>query len=247
MRQVCLPQILPLCLKNHVPTILLWHTNMWLFHSRCLIFNCLSIPLQVWHTLLSKYLIILVLWLNIIIRLSYIWYNLYHLLSKHPKVLRVSCKNYILNIIYPYFWRQCTLSQREGILICDRVLANPFQKNITVIQVTGSSLNSKSPLSPPLYIYLPPLYIQCFLQPWSVLPLPPQSPLTVCFWLLFLLVTILLGNCVCSLLCWVFRSWSQGYQLPSPTTNSAWTFPSFAPDVDWWFFASYLSSSWYNI
>ena len=33
------PQILPLCLNYHVPKIMLWHTNMWLFSSHFLICN----------------------------------------------------------------------------------------------------------------------------------------------------------------------------------------------------------------
>ena len=62
-------QILPLLLNNHLSTVLLWHTNMWLFRSRCLIFNHPPMPLHIWNPLLPNKLVKFIICLNIRISL----------------------------------------------------------------------------------------------------------------------------------------------------------------------------------
>ena len=100
MRSVCPSQILPLCINHNVLTVLLWHTNLWSFCSHWLIFNFLPMSLQIWKPLLPNKVIQVIIWLDIRNFLSYFVYCLYPLLPWHPKVRRVSCSNYIFNIIY---------------------------------------------------------------------------------------------------------------------------------------------------
>ena len=127
-RWVCPSQILPLCLNHHVPTLLMWHINMWYFCSLCLSFNHPPMPLNTWHLLIPNNLIQVILFLDIRTWLSYVWYLLCHLPPWHPKVISVSCNNFIFNILYLPLWYQCPLYRGEGILVCDRLAANPLQK-----------------------------------------------------------------------------------------------------------------------
>ena len=99
-RWVCPSHILPLCPNHHVPTVLLWHKNMWLVHIFCLRFNHPPMPLHIWQPLLPNKLIQVIICLEIRTCLYYVWYFLYHLLTWHTKFRHVSSKNYIVNIIY---------------------------------------------------------------------------------------------------------------------------------------------------
>ena len=94
-------QILPPCSNSNVVK-----QNMWLIRSCLLRFNIQSMPLQVWHPLHPNQLIIVIIWLNISTHLSYVNYNLRHLLPWYPNVRCVSCNNNILNIIYSHFQYQ---------------------------------------------------------------------------------------------------------------------------------------------
>ena len=114
-RWVCPYQILPLCLNHNVPMVLLWHIDMWSFRSCCLRCNHPPMPLQIWQPLFPNKSTEVILYLKEIICLSYIWYNLYNLLPWHPNVCRVSCNNYIFNILHLSFQWQHSLSQREVI------------------------------------------------------------------------------------------------------------------------------------
>ena len=121
MRRVIPPYILKLRLNNHVHTVLFWHTNIWLLCISWLIFSQPSKPPQIWQPLLLNKIVQVILYLNKIFPLSYLLYNLHHLLDQHPKVFCVSCNNYILNILYLHFQYQLPLSQREFIhilLVC---------------------------------------------------------------------------------------------------------------------------------
>ena len=131
MMCVCPLQIIPLSFNNHVQTVLLWRENMLLFHSNRLVFSHLPIPIQFCQPLLLNQLIQLTICLKIIIFLSY------------PKVLCTSWKDYIPTMIYLFFLYQCSLSQREFILVCDQLLVYTSQKLTTVIWVNLPSTNSK--------------------------------------------------------------------------------------------------------
>ena len=127
MRWVCPSQILPLRLNNRVPTVLFWHKNMLSFHSHCLSFNCPSMPIQIWQPLSLNKVIQLILCLDIITCLSYVWYHMYHLPPWHPKFHSVSFNNYIFNILYLPLRYQCLIYQGRSILVCDWLSANPLQ------------------------------------------------------------------------------------------------------------------------
>ena len=99
-RWVCTSQIIALRLNHHEQTVLVWRTNMWLLLSSCMSFHHLPMPVHIWKPILPNNVIQFILWLNIQIFLSCVWYNLYHPLPQHPKVFCVSCNNYIFNIIY---------------------------------------------------------------------------------------------------------------------------------------------------
>ena len=92
--------ILPLRPNHHVPTVLLWHANMLFFRIICLMFNYLPVYLHICQPIFPNKVIQVVLCLNRIICLSYVWYNLYHLLPRNPMVWPLSCNNYIFNIIF---------------------------------------------------------------------------------------------------------------------------------------------------
>ena len=100
----------PIRLNHHVPTVLLSHTNMQFFRSHCLIFNHPPTPLYIWQPIFPNKVIQVITCLYIRTFLSYVWYNLYCLLPWHPKVRRVSCNNYIFNIIYLIMRYQILLS-----------------------------------------------------------------------------------------------------------------------------------------
>ena len=116
-RWVCPLHIIPLLINNFVTSVRLWHTNPWSFFSVSLRFDHYNMPLQVWKMILSVQVTMVILLWDIIIRLYYVRYNLYHLLPRHPKVWCVSCNNYILNILYLDFYWNIHFFQREGIII----------------------------------------------------------------------------------------------------------------------------------
>ena len=166
-------------------------------------------PLQILQPLFPNKVIQLIICLNIRIFLSYVWCDLYHLLTWYPKVCRVSCNNNILNMIYLPLREQRPTSQREFIALCDSFSANIFQRighyhyRKTILAYLQTSFIIHS-----IYRWITK-YIHKLLQPWIVLLPSPLSPLSLCYWLL-----ILLGNCICVLLWWVIISWFYWYQFP---------------------------------
>ena len=108
VRLVCPFQIIPLHLNHRVSTVLLWHTNLWLFWSCCLIFNHPLMPIRVWQLLLPNQVNIVILWLMVRIRLSNVQYNLYHLLPFHIEGLCLSWNDYI-------YWTYFTCSSGSNV------------------------------------------------------------------------------------------------------------------------------------
>ena len=115
----------------------------WIHWLKC---NPTSVTIQVCKPLFPNHIIQVMLCLMLIIWLSNVWYNIYHLLPPHTKVQCVSLKNKLT--CFTCFSNTNVQLLRGKELSIVVILLPIFLKQLTtVIQGTGSSPNSKSPSS----------------------------------------------------------------------------------------------------
>ena len=112
MRWVFPSQILPLRINHHVSTVLMWHKSLWSLRGYCLSLHHPPMSLHIWQPVFLNKGTQVILYLNIQVCLSYVWYNLYCLLPWHPTVFQVPFTKYIFNILYLALWWQRPISQR---------------------------------------------------------------------------------------------------------------------------------------
>ena len=108
-------------------------------------FNHFLMHVHTWQPLFSNKVIQVILCLDIRTCLYYVWYSLYHLPPWHPKVLSVSCNNYIFNILYLPLRQQRLIYMGEVLSNVIGLMTIICKKLVTFIQVTVSS--SHTPLT----------------------------------------------------------------------------------------------------